>query len=48
MRRIQDIQEELKGIGNDDSEKLTTLIKEQMSLEKIKVIFALKLDRKII
>jgi DNA primase len=48
MRRIQEIQEELKEIGNDESEKLVGLIKEQMSLEKIKSAFAHQLGRIIV
>ncbi|PWH84990.1 DNA primase [Brumimicrobium oceani] len=48
MRRIQDIQEELKGIGNDESDKLMELLKEQMLLEKIKSSFAHQLGRIIV
>lgn len=48
MRRIQDIQEQLKDLGPNDDEKLVTLIKEQMLLEKIKSQFAHQLGRIII
>ena len=48
MRKIQEIQDEIKNIGNDDIEKLTELIKEQMLLEKIKSTFAHQLGRIII
>lgn len=48
MRRIQDIQEELKEIGNDDSDKLMGLLREQMVLEKIKSTFADQLGRIIV
>ncbi len=48
MRRIQDIQEQMKDVGNENSEKLVELIKEQMLLEKIKSTFAQQLGRIII
>lgn len=48
MRRIQDIQEQLKDLDNNDTEKLMDLLKEQMSLEKIKSAFAHQLGRIIV
>ncbi|RFC53532.1 DNA primase [Brumimicrobium aurantiacum] len=48
MMRIQDIQEELKNIDHNNTERLSELIKEQMSLEKIKSVFSSQLGRIIV
>jgi len=48
MRRIEDIQEELKSNLNYEPEVVNELLSEQMSLEKVKSVFAAQLGRIII